>query len=198
MNLYLGDMVVDATLNFKFTTSDASGGAVAPSSAFEAADLKIYKDASATERSSAAGITMTSPFDSITGLHHVTIDLSDDTDSGFWATGSDYMVVLSPDETVDGQTIIAILAQFSIGNRTGATGVGATEWTYTLTDSDSGDPLADASVWITTDAGGTNVIASGTTNDSGVVTFYLDAGTVYVWRSKAGYNFSNPDTEVVS
>jgi hypothetical protein len=90
------------TVRFAFTTSAAAGGAVAPSSGFEAADLLVYKDGSATQRSSASGITMTSPFDSITGLHHVSIDLTDNTDAGFWAAGSWYMVVLSPDtETVD-------------------------------------------------------------------------------------------------
>lgn len=77
-------------------------------------------------------------------------------------------------------------------------GAGAITWPYTLTKSTDGSPIAGASVWVTTDAAGTNVIASGTTNASGVVTFYLDAGTVYIWRSLAGYNFTNPDTEVVS
>lgn len=77
-------------------------------------------------------------------------------------------------------------------------GAGAITWTYTLTDSGTGLPIADADVWITSNIGGTNVLASGKTNASGVVTFYLDAGTVYVWRQKTGYDFTNPDTEVVS
>jgi len=77
-------------------------------------------------------------------------------------------------------------------------GVGAITWTYILTEIDLVTPIADANVWVTTDVAGANVIASGTTNDSGVVTFYLDAGTVYVWRQKSGWNFTNPDTEVVA
>jgi len=77
-------------------------------------------------------------------------------------------------------------------------GAGAITWTYTLTDADTGALIDGASVWVTTDSAGANVIASGVTDDSGQVTFYLDAGTVYVWRSRAGYNFTNPDTEVVS
>jgi hypothetical protein len=80
-----------------------------------------------------------------------------------------------------------------------ATGAGAIAWTYTLTSSVSPNPpIADADVWVTTDIGGANVIASGKTNASGVVTFYLDAGTVYVWRQKSGFDFSNPDTEILS
>ena len=77
-------------------------------------------------------------------------------------------------------------------------GAGAITWAYTLTDSTTGVPLDGAEVWVTTDSAGLNVIASGTTDTNGVVTFYLDAGTVYVWRKKAGYNFTNPDQETVS
>ena len=76
-------------------------------------------------------------------------------------------------------------------------GAGAITWTYTLTDADTGAPIDGAEVWVTSDSAGLYIIASGTTDDDGVVTFYLDAGTVYVWRKKAGYNFTNPDSEIV-
>ncbi|MBP6786276.1 MAG: hypothetical protein KA170_01705 [Candidatus Promineofilum sp.] len=76
-------------------------------------------------------------------------------------------------------------------------GSGATEFIYTLTETGSGDPIADADVWATTDAPGSNVVASGRTNQYGVIAFYLDPGTVYIWRQKSGYNFTNPDTETV-
>ena len=77
-------------------------------------------------------------------------------------------------------------------------GAGAITWTYTLTDSVTGLPIAGAEVWISTDSAGANIIASGTTDDDGVVTFYLDAGVVYVWRKRSGYNFDNPDQETVA
>jgi len=78
-------------------------------------------------------------------------------------------------------------------------GAGAITWPYTLTDGDSGAAIADADVWVTTDLAGGNTVASGKTDQNGVVTFYLDAGTtVYVWRQKSGYDFTNPDTETVS
>jgi hypothetical protein len=42
------------------------------------------------------------------------------------------------------------------------------------------------------------VIAKGVTGDVGTVTFLLDSGTTYyLWRRKAGYTFTNPDTEVI-
>lgn len=111
----LGWVAVNSTVRFKFTTHAASGAAVAPSTAFEAADLDVYKDGSSTPRSSANGITMTSPFNSTTGLHHVDMDLSDNTDAGFYAAGSVYEVVLTPDETVDSLTVVKVVARFTIG-----------------------------------------------------------------------------------
>src|SRR6185436_11318621 len=118
MQVNLGDFLSGKSVNHYFTTAAATGAAVAPSSAFEAADVRIYKNNSATQRSSSNGITMTSPFDSLTGLHQLNIDLSDNTDAGFYAPGNDYFVVLSPDtETVDAQAVIAVLCMFSIENR---------------------------------------------------------------------------------
>jgi len=81
---------------------------------------------------------------------------------------------------------------------TGGAGSGAITFTYTVTSSVTGLPIADADVWVTTDQAGANIVASGTTNASGQVVFYLDAGTYYVWRQKSGWNFTNPDTETVA
>jgi ActR/RegA family two-component response regulator len=44
----------------------------------------------------------------------VAIDLADNTDAGFYAAGSEYSVILVPDETVDGLAVVRVLAQFSI------------------------------------------------------------------------------------
>jgi hypothetical protein len=80
----------------------------------------------------------------------------------------------------------------------GAAGTGAITFTYTLTNSVNSAPIPDATVWVTSDSAGNNLLASGTTNTSGQVVFYLDAGTVYVWRQKSGWNFDNPDIETVA
>ena len=105
-----------------YSTHASAGGNVAPSSAIDAADIRIYKAAdgaafSATQRSSSNGITSTSPFDSLTGFHEIDIDLTDNTDAGFYAAGSLYCVVLAPnDETIDSQTITGVvLGYFEIG-----------------------------------------------------------------------------------
>jgi hypothetical protein len=106
---WLGDYPEDfTTVAIYFTTHDVTGAPVAPLTGYEAADVTIYKNGSATQKTSTNGVTMTSPFDSITGLHCVVIDTSNDTgDSGFWTTGGGgvYSVILNPDtETVAGQT----------------------------------------------------------------------------------------------
>ncbi len=77
-------------------------------------------------------------------------------------------------------------------------GAGAVELTYTLTDSETSDPIADADIWATTDTAGSSVVASGRTDQNGQVTFYLDSGTVYLWRQKSGWDFANPDSVVVA
>ena len=116
---YIGDFAEDATVYVYFTTSDSAGGAVAPSSVFEAVDVKIFKDGSAAEKATNNGLVMTSSFNSTTGLHRLVIDTSDNTgDAGFWVTGFDYTVILDPsDETVDGETVVAVIGTFSIENR---------------------------------------------------------------------------------
>ena len=77
-------------------------------------------------------------------------------------------------------------------------GGGAITFVYTLTSSVDASPLADADVWVTSDEAGNILLASGHTNASGQITFYLDAGTVYIWRQKSGWNFANPDMETVN
>lgn len=116
MSVDLGYVPAGSTIYIPFTTHAQTGAAIAPLTAYEAADVRLYKNGSATERSSQAGWTMTSPFDSITGLHLLAIDLSDNTDSGFYSDGGQYFAVLSADtETIDGLVAVAVLATFTIG-----------------------------------------------------------------------------------
>ena len=65
-----------------------------------------------------------------------------------------------------------------------ALGAGATAYEYTVTDSDTGGPIANTYVWVTSDSAGLFVVGSGYTDDFGVVTFYLDAGTYYFWQTE--------------
>lgn len=97
------------------------------------------------------------------------------------------------------------LVEYSSGERfsekaleaTETRGTGNIKKTYTVKDGD-GNPMDNVEVWVTSDEAGTHIVASGITNIQGEVDFYLNAGTYYVWSQKAGYNFTNPDTEVVA
>lgn len=83
------------------------------------------------------------------------------------------------------------------GGSSGAAGAGADDVTLILKDG-SNNPIADAQVWISSDADGSTVVAGTlTTNDLGRVTFKLDDGeTYYRWAHKSGENFNNPQSFV--
>ena len=117
--VYLGDFAVGATVQLKWASNGANGASITRATN---GSLRIYKGSSVTQRTSSAGITDTEDFDSLTGVHHATIDLADNTDAGFYAAGSEYQVVLQG-ATIDGQSVNAVLAHFSIeryGNVYGA------------------------------------------------------------------------------
>ena len=105
---YLGNYKEDATVYFLWHSTDGSGASIT-----RATDgtISVYKDNGVAQ--STSGITDTEDFDSLTGVHACTIDLSSHT---FYAIGADYSVVLSA-ATIDGQTVNAVLAHFSIENR---------------------------------------------------------------------------------
>lgn len=115
---YIGDFPLGATISHIFSTHNAAGANVAPLSAFEDADLRIYKGTSAAQKTTANGVSLAanSPFDSIVGLHAISIDTSNATgDAGFWDVNSEYSVCLIPDtETIDSQVVNAKLFSFSI------------------------------------------------------------------------------------
>jgi len=96
-----------------------------------------------------------------------------------------------------GNSAAVKLTAAAAGLATAQAGLGAIANVVTVTVLDV--PLQGCDVWVTSDEAGTTVVA-GTlqTNASGKVTFYLDAGTYYVWQQKTGYNFTNPDTLVVT
>ena len=108
-----------------------------------------------------------------------------------FATGVDEVIIHIGFTDVFEETLAIELVDEVIGS-------GALECVWTQKDDDE-NPMDNVQVWITTDEAGTNVIA-GTliTNAQGKVTFMLDAGTYYVWREKAGENFTNPQEWPVS
>lgn len=79
-----------------------------------------------------------------------------------------------------------------------SSGIGAIAHTQTITV--DGSPADNVRCWVNTsdDDPTAAAIASGVTNASGEVTFYLDAGTYYLWAEKGGAVFTNPTAITVA
>ena len=100
-----------------FDTFDGGTGASITMTGLAVTDIEIYKDGGTTQRASDAGYTLLDTdgidFDGVTGIHGFSIDTGDNTDSGFYAVGSWYHVVVSS-VTVDSQTVNFIACAFRI------------------------------------------------------------------------------------
>jgi hypothetical protein len=105
-----------STIYANFHTFDSNGASITLSG-LATTDIEIYKNGSVTQRASDAGYALLDTdgidFDSVTGIHGISIDLSDNTDSGFYAVGSQYTVVLSS-VTIDTRTVNLVLGSFRI------------------------------------------------------------------------------------
>lgn len=124
MTIHLGNVPASSTLYIPFATYDSNGASVTMSG-LAVTDIEIYKNGSTTQRSSDNGYTLLDTdgidFDGITGLHGFSVDLSDNTDAGFYAVGSFYWVVVST-ITVSTQTVTLVAATFRIVSAEGVTG----------------------------------------------------------------------------
>ena len=113
----LGNFAVNATVRIPWNTNAATGASITRSGN---GTIRIYKNATTTPRSSANGVTDNEDFNGKTGVHLLVIDLSDNTDAGFYAAGNDYFAVIDG-ATIDGQTVNACLGTWSIENRSAGT-----------------------------------------------------------------------------
>jgi 23S rRNA U2552 (ribose-2'-O)-methylase RlmE/FtsJ len=142
--IHLGAVPAGTTVYIPFTTYAGSTGASVTCSGLAVTDIEIYKNGSTTQRASDAGFTLLDTdgidFDSITGLHGFSVDLSDNTDSGFFAVGSWYWVVVSA-ITVDSQTVTFLAATFRICPAETAAGVPKTDVSHISGDSTAADTL---------------------------------------------------------
>lgn len=80
-----------------------------------------------------------------------------------------------------------------------AGGTGAVTYTHTVYRPGSTTlTIPGVSVWLTTDAGGTNTAYGPLTTDTfGTVTFHVDAGSYFIWAELSGWNFPNPTVATV-
>lgn len=108
-----------STIYLPFNTFDSNDPSASVTiTGFALADIGIYKDGGTTERASTAGVVLLDTdgvdFDSTTGVHGISIDLSDNTTANFYEAGSRYFVTVGP-ITVDAATVNFVLGTFEIG-----------------------------------------------------------------------------------
>ena len=107
MSDYLGDIIEDDTIRTTFTTS-VNG---VPTVLAGTPVVSIYEDSTATALT--AGVTLVVDFDSVVGLNHLTLVLTD----AAYEAGKDYSVVITTG-TVGGASVVGhVVAQFSLENR---------------------------------------------------------------------------------
>jgi len=189
----LGDYLEDSTVYIFWDTFNSSNASVTQTG-LAVTDIEIYKNAGMTQRDSDAGYTFIDEdgidIDGAIGCHGVSIDLSDDTDSDFYARGNDYMVMVNA-VTVDGQTVRFCAAVFSIENRAGRNGVGDYEITLKIRTT-GGSPISGVSVWVNSSNTRSKSVAGTKVSDTnGDVVFNLEYTTYYIFCNLSGYTFAS-------
>jgi hypothetical protein len=115
----LGMVRPGTTLYLPFHTFDSNDPSASVTiTGLATTDIEIYKDGNVTQRASDAGYALLDTdgidFDTTTGVHAISIDLSDNTTANFYEAGSQYWVVINS-ITVDAATVSFVLAYFQIG-----------------------------------------------------------------------------------
>jgi hypothetical protein len=190
---YLGDYLADSTVPV-FWNAFGTGLIPVTIAGLAVTDIEIYKNSSMTQRASDSGYTLIDTdgvdIDGVTGCHGVSIDLSDNSDSGFFARGNDYMVMVNA-VTVEGVAVQFCAAVFSIENRAGRNGVGDYEVTLTVRTT-AGTPLAGVSVWVnSSNIRSGSVAGTKVTDTNGQVVFNLKYTTYYIFCNLSGYTFAS-------
>ncbi len=112
-----GAVPVSSVLPFQFATYGPTNSESITMTGFALGDIRVYKGTSMTERASSNGIVLLdsdgTDIDGITGIHGFSIDTSDNSDAGFYASGSFYTVVVSS-ITVSSQVVSFVAGTFRL------------------------------------------------------------------------------------
>ena len=133
------------TLPIPWDTFDGGTGASITQSGLATTDIEVYKDVSMTQRASDNGYALQDTdgidLDGTTGIQGISIDLSDNSDAGFYEVGPWYRVVIAS-ITVDGQTVNFTAAVFRLVSAT--RGMAGTALPDAAADAAGGLPVSDA------------------------------------------------------
>jgi hypothetical protein len=117
MTLALGNVPAGSTIYIPFATYGKTNGESITMTGFATADIKVFKNGSATARGNFGYTLLDSDgtdFAGITGIHGFSVDLSNTGDGSVTFTeGASYFAVVSS-VTVDGQTINFVAATWTI------------------------------------------------------------------------------------
>lgn len=193
-----GSVPAGAVLPIMFTTYASATGASVTMSGLAVTDIEVYKGTSMTQRASDAGYTLLDTdgidIDSVTGLHGFSIDLGDNTDSGFYAAGSFYTVVVSA-VTVDSQAVTFIAATFRIAAAESSAGVPKVDVSHfggTAATTSGGRPEVN-----TTHAAGT-AWGSGAITAASIADGAIDAATFAAGAIDAAALAADAGTEIAT
>ena len=138
------------------------------------------------------------------GNYTVELDANDTAAVGDIAENKDQIRVARLTFTYnDGDSVRTGIEEFTFKverlKETVGTGSGSNDVTLTVADASS-NPVAEATVYVTSDLAGQEIVAGPViTNVSGVTpTLKLNVGTFYQWASHDGYSFTNPVKFTVS
>jgi hypothetical protein len=110
--IHLGTVDFGSTLYIPISTNTGAGGTIGFSASPVVGDFEVYKNGT-TARADTTGFAFNEAIDSSTGLHVFSIDMSSNPAS-FWELGKKYIVAFTPTATVDGETVEAWIAEFTI------------------------------------------------------------------------------------
>lgn len=207
-----------AIITASFTS--ATGAGVAPGTSFK---VQIYDSASTPAAKLTAGGESMAVLDSITGVYFYRWTVTSiavgnysavflGVDSAITYPNTVDITVVDSGAIEDKIDIIDTNVDTVITNTTGlaaklpyldqyvskaGSGNGTIEVPIETND-DLGNALPNSSVYITSDiAGVTKVTNTQITNSDGITTFYMSAGTYYVWMFNAAKTWANPGTITV-
>ncbi len=132
-------------LPIPFSSYDGATGASEAISGLAVTDIEIYKDVSVTQRASDNGYTLTDTdgidVDGAVGINGFSVDISDNSDAGFYEVGPWYAVKIIS-ITADAQTVNFIAAMFRIVSAT--RGLAGTALPAAAADAAGGLIISDA------------------------------------------------------
>lgn len=198
----LGTVKPGTTLYIPFHTFDSNDPSASVTlTGLATTDIEIYKDGSTTQRASDSGYALLDTdgidFDGITGIHGFSVNLADNTTAGFYASGSQYWIVVSS-ITVDAATVNFIAATFRIGypdallNTTIATL--STQTSFTLTAGPAEDDALNGCIVAIHDVASAVQMGFGVVSDytGSTKTVTLTAGTTFTAAATDNIAFYPP------